>query len=111
MVGKRPLVSSANPKKLVMPQKTRKTKNAVKLANMNVDDVDLGSDGSTAIGQSAKANSNVLATQSSRESPALNSNGDKSFCAYIACEAEETLYATVHKRIAEDAEMQSARSL
>jgi len=83
--SKRSVPSSANPKKLIRPQRTRQSKNAVELASADVYDFVLDSDAPTAIDR------------------------DDSFRSYIACEAEETLNAAGSEGIAKDTKTQSMR--
>ncbi len=74
--------SSANPKKLMRPQRTEQSKSTVKPASEDVYDIALDSDGSRAI------------------------DGDDSFRSYIAREAEEILDTAGDKGSAKDAESQ-----
>jgi hypothetical protein len=78
--GQRSVSSSANPKKLMRPQKTAQS--SVKPASEDVYNIALDSDGSRAI------------------------DGDDSFRSYIAREAEEILDAAGDKGSAKDAESQ-----
>jgi hypothetical protein len=74
--NKRSAPSSANPKKLIRPQRTQQSKNAKELARADLYDID--SDAPTAI------------------------NKDDSSRSYIACEAEEILSAAGNKGVAKD---------
>jgi hypothetical protein len=74
--NKRSAPSSANPKKLIRPQRTRKSKNAKELARADLYNID--SNAPTAI------------------------NKDDSSCLYIACKAEEILNTAGNKGVARD---------
>jgi hypothetical protein len=74
--NKRSAPFSANPKKLMRPQRTRQSKNAKELARADL--YDINSDAPTAI------------------------NKDDSSCSHIACEAEEILKAVSNKGVARD---------
>jgi hypothetical protein len=75
ILSKRLGPSLANPKKLIRPQKALQSKNAVKLASVDIYNFDLKSNASTAI------------------------DGDDSFRLYIAYKVEEILNAARSKGI------------
>jgi hypothetical protein len=79
--NKRSAPSSANPKKLIRPQRTQLSKNAKELARADLYDID--SDALMVI------------------------NKDDSSCSYIACEAEEILNAAGNKGVARDTQTHS----